>query len=307
MSEEDHGDQKIAIDTIVFSGGGADGAMFIGAMKSLLQNGTDLQHAKTLVGYSIGAVMAVMVGMRMTPADIETSILRGFQCGALSKLDIANILNMPTRLGIDDGRKLMDWLGGIMADQGIDQGITFRRFQQLTGFRLVVAVSNLTHARCEFMSAQTTPDAPVLLSIRMSTAVPMLYTPVQWNGCIYVDGVLIGTPYLESRACTSCRALVLNIDYDNVSAPSTAAPLHFHTYMLMLFRSMFSRREPLASPESKHLIVNIPSLVLTDRCPINYNLLSLQIESKVELSDAMHQFVNAGYLATQSQIFSSAP
>ena len=320
------------INTLVFSGGGPDGALFVGALKSLIEHADDfdLAHVKTVVGYSVGSVISLMIGMRMTPDEIDDSIRKGFLSGALSKLDIGNLLNLPKRLGIDDGRALMDWLGDVMSEHGIDRNITFHRFQQLTGICIVVAVTNLTRSRTEFMDAQSTPDMSVLFAIRMSTSVPFLYMPIMWNGDVYIDGEAVGTPYMDVCSNKSCVAAVLNIVDAGEGAAAIGSssgsgsgssgsgsgsgsswareePPNFQTYTLMLYR-MLSKVCPCRSTERKMVrrCINIPSLIKSDHSPIKFNFMALQIDTKYDVQQSMRHFVEAGYDATTLQIFSSA-
>ena len=298
------------IDTIVFSGGGADGALFVGAIKALIEHDKefDLDAIKTAVGYSVGSIMAVMVGMRMTPEEIEQSMFTGFVTGALSKLDINNLLNLPIRLGIDDGHKIMEWLGNIMSNHGIDRHITLKRFHQLTGNTLVIAATNLTHMRTEFLDAQTAPDLPVLKAVRMSTSVPILFTPVSWQGSLYIDGDAIPTKYLDCVDLGSDRsALELNIvDRPEECQSNTEDPTpNFQTYMLMLYRVLVTRRASSPAAAKSRRIIDIPSISMSQSSPIRYNFMSLQLETHAEARSAMDQFVREGYNATHSQIFSS--
>lgn len=306
-------------DTLIFGGGGPDGAMFVGAVRALSENveGFDLNSIKTFVGSSVGSVMAVMFAIRMNFDDIESSMKLGFCTGALSRLDISNILNMPKRLGIDDGNRMIDWLSEVLSEHGIDRNITFRRFHELLGRRLAISVTNLTHGRNEFMSVETSPNLPVLMAVRMSTSVPLLYTPVMWNGCLYIDGDTIVAHYLNVVSSDNIdpnRTIALNIvdtssnrDYQDASTTTTSLSIpNFQTYLLMLYRVLISNRQRDKMTRRPRYVIDIPSLIMSDNSPIRYNFMSLQIISKTEVDKTMATFVDAGHSATCRQIFSSA-
>lgn len=303
-----------AIDTLLFGGGGPDGPLFIGALDALVEHMPRfaIGDVKTLVGSSVGSIIALMLGMRMTSREVEQSILEGFERGALSRLDISNLLQVPTRLGIDDGSNLVEWLASVMSARGIDRNITFRRFQQLTGIFLVIAATNLSRRQTEFMSALSTPDESVLRAIRASTAVPLIYTPVSMNGSLYIDGAFNSTSYLDVST-DPCNAVMINIT-DNEQAPpaaavATAATPPFHVYVLMIFRMLMSMSSRTAPKDPRaRLVVNVPSLVMSESSPIGYNFRSMSIESRcASIAEAMQTFVKTGYDATRLQIFSSNP
>ena len=69
--------------------------------------------------------------------------------------------------------------------------ITFGELHSLTGKTLVIATTNITRECIEYISHETNPDLPVYLAIKMSGSIPFYFTPVEWKGCLYVDGALL--------------------------------------------------------------------------------------------------------------------
>ena len=51
-----------------------------------------------------------------------------------------------------------------------------------------IFTTNFTLSQSEIFSHENTPDVSVLTAVRMSISVPFLFTPVEYNGNIYVDG-----------------------------------------------------------------------------------------------------------------------
>jgi predicted acylesterase/phospholipase RssA len=198
------------IKTVVLSGGGIDGAMFVGAIRRLEEEAVAggpyaICKVRKFVGCSIGAIIALFLAMGLTSHEIEQRMLEGFKSGALSRLNLVNLLSAPTSLGIDDGTSIVNWVAAAMVDRGIDANITFRRFAALTGNDLIIAVTNLTRCQRELMSLATSGDVPVMLAVRMSMSLPVLFTPVVWNNCVYVDGAVMDVcPMSHTRPPATC-------------------------------------------------------------------------------------------------------
>ena len=60
------------IDTICFSGGGTKGLVFVGAIKALVEkNVIDLSKINKYIGTSAGSIIALLLLIGYTPAELE--------------------------------------------------------------------------------------------------------------------------------------------------------------------------------------------------------------------------------------------
>jgi len=321
------------IKTVVLSGGGIDGAMFVGAIRRLEEESVAggpyaICKVRKFVGCSIGAIIALFLAMGLTSHEIEQRMLEGFKSGALSRLNLVNLLSAPTSLGIDDGTSIVKWVAAAMVDRGIDANITFRRFAALTGNDLIIAVTNLTRCHRELMSLATSGDVPVMLAVRMSMSLPVLFTPVVWNNCVYVDGAVMDmcpmshtrSPAVPPAAGSGSGSgsgaeagageveegtLVLNLVIcEAASSPqpsvSSVPDMSFQTYMKLLYRVIIARQHsmPCAHTAGRaHVhVIDMPSLFMSVDCPIKFNVASMQIDVMKNTEDAaLRRFIEAGY------------
>lgn len=164
------------IDTLVLSGGGVRGVAMLGAISRLQAEGV-LRDVHTVVGSSAGALMGALVATR---CDLRASLDIISAHGYVPDFDFGRLFK---EYGLDSGRSLDNLVAAL-----IPPGVTFAEVLRDNRMRLVVCATNLSSRTSEFFSADTHPDMPVALAIRMSCSVPLYFKAVLYNGSWYVDG-----------------------------------------------------------------------------------------------------------------------
>jgi predicted acylesterase/phospholipase RssA len=240
-------DDSDAPDTLVFSGGGPAALAFVGSLRYLEHTGR-MSKVRCMVGSSAGAIVAFLCTLGMGADDIGAWVLeRMIRCG-LASFDVEGVLELPTRMGLDDGERVTDSLREILRERcGGRTDVTFMELAKCTGKELVVCAANLSLVRHEFFGVETTPDVSVLLALRMSFGVPILFTPVIYKQCVYVDGALFNNlpiDWVMARGA-SCRVLALNLVL--MPPPQTTAtsvvppPTSLDAYLGLLVRALLTR------------------------------------------------------------------
>jgi predicted acylesterase/phospholipase RssA len=203
-----------APDTLVISGGGADGIAFLGALE-VLERSTCLSKLRNVVGCSVGAIMAVLLAAGMSSSQMLAWVRQGCAMG-LTQLDRSGIFHIMSTLGIDDGHRIVDHIRSALRQAlgAAHENPTVREFAQVTGINVTIVATNVNTALRELISVDTAPDMPILTAVRMSFAIPIIFTPVQWRDCLYVDGALIDccpTAHIEASN-DATNVIVLNIN-----------------------------------------------------------------------------------------------
>lgn len=218
------------ITNIVFEGGGIRGLGFLGACKYLEQVGV-LDQLERVGGASIGSIFAFLLATKhgsQEMIDLATTLdYSQFQ-------DDGNIIGdayrVIRRYGWCEGVKLEEWLQQVLETRGYNKNITLSELYQDTGILLSIIATNVQRGVSEVFDANTYPDVPVVLAIRMSTAIPFFFTPVLHGGYHYIDGgVLNNYPIqiydtdgqlnnntLGIRVDSSSEFIGETYDYDNV-------------------------------------------------------------------------------------------
>jgi predicted acylesterase/phospholipase RssA len=174
---------------LVISGGASKTIAVVGALEYLEQRKL-IEQVKTFVGTSAGAILSFLLVLDFTTKEITSELVENFLGKDVHKLDIDSVLNLTIleTFGIDDGNKLESWLRDVLQRKLQRSHITFIDLVKATGKHLVVCVANITKRTSEYFSVDTEPEMDVVLSLRMSAGIPLIYTPVKYKDSFYVDG-----------------------------------------------------------------------------------------------------------------------
>jgi len=176
--------------SLVISGGAVKVIATLGCLK-FFEEKQLLRNIKNFVGTSAGAVICFFIILGYSSVEILDFMKDIFNDDSLSRvLHVDDIFAMTSTLGISDGKALIKLFQKILYQKTKHLDITFLDLAKKFGKNLVVSVSNITHEQEEFLNVDTTPDMSVIDALRMTCSIPLLFTPVKWNGCMYVDGAL---------------------------------------------------------------------------------------------------------------------
>ena len=204
--------------SLVISGGAAKLLAALGCVKYFEENDL-LFNVRNFVGTSAGSAICFFLVLGYSSQEILN-----FMKSALENNELSNILDTPDifaitkTLGVSEGKGLTKLFQKILHDKTHNIDITFLDLAKKFGKNLVVCVSNITTEKEEYMSVDTTPDASVIDALRMSCSIPLLFTPVKWNGCVYVDGGLYNNfplTYFLHKGQTFADIIGINIENTN--------------------------------------------------------------------------------------------
>jgi NTE family protein len=197
----------VDLTNLCFEGGGMKAIAFLGAIKSLEENGV-LNRIKRVVGTSAGSLYAIAVASKMSYNDLNEIIysanFESFKDCSYNYIgDIYRVINY---YGACPGNVLYEWFGGILEKHCGNKDITFSDLFKKTGILLVITATNLNRMKCVYFSHETYPNVPIRLAARMSSSMPMIFKPIEFEGDMYVDGgVLNNFPftYFETERQTN--------------------------------------------------------------------------------------------------------
>ncbi|XP_050419089.2 uncharacterized protein LOC126832377 [Patella vulgata] len=180
-------------ENLVLEGGGNKGLAYCGAIKYLQEVGV-MKNIKRLAGASAGAMTAALIIVGYTPDEIEdflgnniSDVFIDHSCGYCSLLP-----NLLSGYGWNPGNKIYEWLGDKMRLKTGNPDVTFQEVYKLTGMELCVVVTNLSLMTTEYCHPKTTPNMAVRLAVRMSMAIPGMFSAPKFTSYgqtnVYVDG-----------------------------------------------------------------------------------------------------------------------
>ncbi len=184
----------------VLSGGGARGALQVGALRALLEAGI---QPDLLVGTSIGAANAAYLAVHgFTQAGLE-SLMATWHEAAAANLVSANALWLTARFLFNRaGRRPEQRLRNFFIAHGISPDL---RFGDL-GLRLVLVAADLNAGRSILYGAD--PQQSVLEGLLASTALPPWIYPLEKDGQLLIDGGVVSNLPIEPALTQGAREII---------------------------------------------------------------------------------------------------
>jgi arachidonate 5-lipoxygenase len=187
---------------LVFEGGGAKGGIYPGAISSLEEMGI-LPYIDRFCGTSAGALVAMLLALGMGSAelqrffdenDMEAVVTPDHvapQSGndwawALSTLGLHPLIKcfqsigrMNNDFGLHRGDRLLGWIQDVIEEKVGPSGreMTFADLYTWYGVELCIVVTNVNHAKSEYLHVKTTPNMSLALAARTSMSLPGLIVP----------------------------------------------------------------------------------------------------------------------------------
>jgi NTE family protein len=178
--------------------------LYSGAVAALEKHGL-LSQIRRTAGASTGAVMSTLVSLKLSAEQIKRY---------LDDLDFSKIpqtyeeipppkkwfifeknrermqcwRRFRDKLGFYANSYFYHWLQDIIGTHTGNPRITFAEFRARGFHDLHVVVTNVTRHSTEIFSADTTPDVAVADAVRMSTAIPLFFEAMKFDGKQFGSG-----------------------------------------------------------------------------------------------------------------------
>lgn len=180
---------KLNFNELILSSGGTRGIIFIGALIKLDEL-YPIKNFKYYTGSSVGAIILTLLNIGYELKELK-EILLNLELQNFQEFKIKNLLH---DCGFDDGNKLDKLLQAIFECKNISKDITFLELYNKTGIVLTLNTANISTGSVEYNNYFKTPNLTLLKAIRMSSNIPIVFTPISYNNYLYVDGALLD-PY----------------------------------------------------------------------------------------------------------------
>jgi len=171
------------IDTLVLSGGGIKGMSELGALHYMESIGI-LQKITTIAGTSAGSVIGALLIIGYRPVEIYYFFMHS-NIKSFSKLNAYNFFN---KLGLDDGKRFTIVVKKLMKAKSINPNITFKRLFQKMKKKLIITGTCINDKQTYYFSHKTEPNMKVIDALRISSSIPIVYTPRKFKHKIFIDG-----------------------------------------------------------------------------------------------------------------------
>ncbi len=176
-------------DELILSSGGIRG-VYHSAIIEELSKYYNIYNFKYYTGCSVGSYACVLILLGYT---IEEMRKISIEIDYMKFMDL-KLMNLMNKKGFDEGRGLNNFFKALFLQKNISPNITFQEFYNLNNKVLTITVLNITTQKIEHHNYINSPNVPIILSLRMSMCMPLLFSPIEYNNNEYIDGALL-EPY----------------------------------------------------------------------------------------------------------------
>ena len=171
---------------LVLSGGGIQGLAYIGLVKFLEENNY-INKIEKFAGTSAGALGCLMIVLGYSSSQMEELVIN-LDFKSFGEKEEVSLISLIENYGISSGKKIDDLFKIIIKKKTGNPNITFKELFEKTNKELNILVSNLSLGKYDVFNYKNSPDLSVCLAVRLSLNIPFLFKPIEYNGCLYVDG-----------------------------------------------------------------------------------------------------------------------
>lgn len=181
----------MTIKHLVVPGGGPMGIQAIGALQHLEKSGFwNINDIKTIYATSAGSIISLLLALKFDWESInDYIILRPWH--ETYNVNISQIFEAYSKKGIFDKSVMEIFYKPFFETRDLSLDMTMREFYEYSGIELHFFSLELNSFEIVDINYKTFPDIPVLQSVHMSCAVPMIIAPVCFDGKCFVDGGII--------------------------------------------------------------------------------------------------------------------
>lgn len=168
---------------LVLSGGSLKGIAQLGAILCLERN-DKLRYINTVSGSSVGSLIGMLFICGYKSLELF-DFMKRLNIDAIKNFNPVNILN---NYGLDDGERIILVIKKLMEAKGFDPVITFKKFYEKTNKDFIITGTCVNNKKTYYFSHASYPDMLVVDAIRISISIPLIFTPVKFEGMYFIDG-----------------------------------------------------------------------------------------------------------------------
>jgi len=267
----------------VLGGGGARGALQVGALRALLEAG---YQPDMLVGTSVGAVNAAFLAMRGVTLQSVDDLVLAWRDARQADLLPQNYLWLTVRALF---RRAGDDTLFRLRDFSIAHGVhPDLRFEQIEGVRLILVAADLNARSVALYGLD--PRQSVLEGLLASTALPPWAVPIEKDDQLLMDGGVVSNLPIEP-AMTSGATEIIALDLHDPRRGLPQEMPGFGPFVAKLLNTMESRQMELEM-----------ALASARNVPLRYLRLSAPITLPLWDFSQTETLIQHGYEQAQREI-----
>jgi predicted acylesterase/phospholipase RssA len=178
----------MTIKHLVISGGGPIMVQVLGAIQYLEQNQfVIMDNIETIYGTSAGAIVGILICLKFDWETINDYIIKR-PWHDVFPFKVQSIFDAYTKKGVYDIKTIEKCFKPLFDAKDIPMDINLEDFYQLTNVELHMFSFEINEYKIQDISHLTHPTLSLMLALQMTSALPLLITPVCMDDKCYIDG-----------------------------------------------------------------------------------------------------------------------
>ena len=235
------------IDHLVLSGAGINLLIQVGLLDYLIEHEIiQLQNIKHVYGTSAGAIISILLILGIPILDIRDYIIHR----PWEKFFNINFLNLNDTNGIITSDHLYNMIKPFMLAYDIPDTFTLLDLYTKSQVDLHIFTTKLNDMISVDLNHETFPNVTIHQAIAMSAAVPIIFTPVLYDGDYYIDGGILNNCPIPSIPDHCDTTLIIDIIANTKNYTQDTSLLEYIN--IIIIKSLYI----LSSNKSNQLVVN---------------------------------------------------
>jgi len=178
----------MTIKHLVISGGGPILVQVLGAIQHLEQNNfVIMDNIESIYGTSAGAIVGILICLKFDWETINDYIIkRPWQ--DVFPIKVQNILDAYAKKGVYDVKTIEKCFKPLFDAKDIPLDINLEDFYKLTNVELHMFSFEINEYKVQDISHLTHPKLSLMTAVQMTSALPVLITPVCIDNKCFIDG-----------------------------------------------------------------------------------------------------------------------
>jgi len=267
------------IDTLFFSGGAMKCLAILGCLQYFFQKNIVKPNFEGITDMYFVSGSSIYLTPLLIGFSIESTIelFKKLDYAKLSGIDDLKIQNFFDNYGF---KKISDYIyiiNAVLKGKDLSPDITLKEFSDLVGINLHFRVVNMNKQCNEYLNKDNAPDLKYTDAVCMTSCIPILFEPIEYNGCLYIDGgVNNNFPY--EKIIDRKNYLGIDILSNKISSKKTSEKDEIKDltqYMNILYNIYGS--PPIVKQNINHIQIVI------DGCGVNFDRFSESIKETLLL------------------------
>jgi len=181
----------MTIKNIVLSGGCHTFYQSLGIIQTLEKNDTwKIENIEKIYGTSAGALLGAILCLKFDWDTLNDYFLNR-PWHDVYNIDINTIFSIFSKKGFFNRNQVETSFKPLLHAKDLSLDITLKEFYEYCNIELHMYTFDVNHFKLEDISYKTNPDLSLITALYMSSALPIMFSPVCMDDKCYIDGYVV--------------------------------------------------------------------------------------------------------------------